>query len=170
MPDTWFAIDIHSSSFIPVPWGERGGKNRDPRGKEVIYLGLWNRIFWLPEPKYKIFLKFLEEIDNLELTQISDITFTGVMSSKIDFPLEFPETSLNCLKFRILGKNLTALRQFFRKLSQNVWLNLCRWFFLIILIIIFNISIALFTIKDQKRFTLLYIKKKKQNSKSNYRN
>ena len=36
-------------------------------------------------------------------------------------------------------------------------------------IIIFNISIALFTIKDQKRFTLLYIKKK-QNSKSNYRN
>ena len=26
-------------------------------------------------------------------------------------------------------------------------------------IIIFNISIALFTIKDQKRFTLLYIKK-----------
>ena len=40
---------------------------------------------------------------------------------------------------------------------------------IIIIIIIFNISIALFTIKDQKRFTLLYIKKK-QNSKSNYRN
>ena len=31
---------------------------------------------------------------------------------------------------------------------------------IIIIIIIFNISIALFTIKDQKRFTLLYIKKK----------
>ena len=30
----------------------------------------------------------------------------------------------------------------------------------VIIIIIFNISISLFTIKDQKRFTLLYIKKK----------
>ena len=31
---------------------------------------------------------------------------------------------------------------------------------IIIIITIFNISIALFTIKDQKRFTLLYIKRK----------
>ena len=63
MPDTSFAID----TTHPRPL--------DPRGKEVIYLGLWNRIFWLPEPKWKIFLKFLEEIDNLELTQISKINF-----------------------------------------------------------------------------------------------
>ena len=47
--------------------------------------------------------------------RVLKLTFTGVVSIKIDFPLEFPEISLNSLKFRILEKKFNSFSTIFQE-------------------------------------------------------